>query len=260
MTPIDNRQQTSRVPHKYHREDFSTNLFTTISELPSVIHFDLHRIIMTVAPQVTCFFHEGTNTCTYVVKDAETSHAMIIDPVMDFDVGAARTAHTHDEKVRAFCESNGLTVDYIIETHVHADHLTGANYLSEKYPQAKTAIGENVKTVQALFQQVFNLDAKKDNFSPDGSQFHLLLKDNEEFKLGNSTVKVLHTPGHTPACISLVIGNAVFTGDTLFMPDMGTARCDFPGGDVEQLYKSIQRLFELPDDTRVFVGHDYGPG
>lgn len=215
---------------------------------------------MVAAPEVTCFFHNDTNTCTYVVKDAGTKHAMIVDPVLDFDSGSARTANQHNEKVQAFCESNDLIVDYIIETHVHADHLTGAHYLSEKFPHAKTAIGENVTTVQALFQQVFNLDGEKDNFRPDGSQFHLLLKDNQEFMLGETPVKVWHTPGHTPACISLVVGNAVFTGDTLFMPDMGTARCDFPGGDVEQLYKSIQRLFELPDDTRVFVGHDYGPG
>lgn len=217
---------------------------------------------MVVAPpQVTCFFHEDTNTCTYVVKDAATSHAMIIDPVMDFDAGAARTAQVHNERVETFCKENDLSIAYIIETHVHADHLTGANYLAQQFPDAKTAIGENVKTVQALFQKIFNLDGEKDKFLPDGSQFDLLLKDNEEFMLGETPVKAWYTPGHTPACISLVVGDCVFTGDTLFMPDMGTARCDFPGGSVDQMYHSIQRLFDhLPDETRVFVGHDYAPG
>jgi glyoxylase-like metal-dependent hydrolase (beta-lactamase superfamily II) len=188
---------------------------------------------------------------------------MILDPVMDFDMGAARTANTHNEIVADFCESNGLNVDYIIETHVHADHLTGAAGLSQRFPAAKTSIGENVKDVQALFQKVFNLSSKSpDNFSADGSQFDLLLKDQQELPLGpNMTMKVMHTPGHTPACISLIVGDAVFTGDTLFMPDMGTARCDFPGGSVEQLYHSIQRLYgTLDDSTRVFVGHDYAPG
>jgi glyoxylase-like metal-dependent hydrolase (beta-lactamase superfamily II) len=212
------------------------------------------------APDVTCIFHDGTNTCTYVVKDAASNHAMIIDAVMDFDAGAARTSHSHDEKVAAFCESHNLQVDYIVETHVHADHLTGANYLSSKFPNAKTAIGEHVTDVQSLFKGIFNLDATKDHFEPDGSQFDMLLKDNGEFMLGDTLVKIWHTPGHTPACVSYVIGDAVFTGDTLFMPDMGTARCDFPGGSVEQMYNSVQRLYTLPDSTRVFVGHDYGPG
>jgi glyoxylase-like metal-dependent hydrolase (beta-lactamase superfamily II) len=216
---------------------------------------------MITSPQVTCFFHNDTNTCTYVVKDSSSQHAIIVDPVMDFDAGSARTAHEHNQKVELFCESNDLIVDYIIETHVHADHLTGANYLAEKFPEAKTAIGENVKAVQAVFQKIFNLDPEKDRFLPDGSQFDLLLRDGQELKLGETCIRVLHTPGHTPACVALVIGDAVFTGDTLFMPDMGTARCDFPGGSVDQLYRSIQRLYtELPDETRVFVGHDYAPG
>lgn len=211
------------------------------------------------SPQVTCFFHNDTNTCTYIVKDATSNHAMIIDPVMDFSSESARTGQIHNEKVEQHCKSNDLIVDYIVETHVHADHMTGANYLAHQFPSAKTAIGENVKIVQALFKQVFNLDAKKDNFEPDGSQFDMLFKDEDQIMLGNTSIKVMYTPGHTPACISLLIGDAVFTGDTLFMPDMGTARCDFPGGSVEQLYNSIQRLYQLPDETRVFVGHDYGP-
>ena len=153
---------------------------------------------MVSAPQVTCFFHEDTNTCTYVVKDAATDHAMIIDPVMDFDAGAARTGQVHNQRVEAFCKDNHLSVDYIVETHVHADHLTGADYLAQQFPNAKTAIGENVKAVQALFQQVFNLHEEKDNFMPDGSQFDLLFKDNGEFMLGETPVKVWHTPVHTP--------------------------------------------------------------
>ena len=213
------------------------------------------------SPIVNCIFHKDTNTCTYIVQEQNSKHAMIIDPVMDFDMGSAGTSQTHNEAVVLFCETNELQVDYIIETHVHADHLTGAQFLHSKFPQAKTAIGEHVKDVQSLFQQVFNLDAQKDNFKPDGSQFDMLLQDNQEFVLGNETpVNVLHTPGHTPACVSLVVGDAVYTGDTLFMPDFGTARCDFPGGSVDQLYHSIQRLYELPDSTRVFVGHDYAPG
>lgn len=216
---------------------------------------------MTLSPDVTCFFHKDTNTCTYVVKDPSSQHALIIDPVMDFDGGSARTGQQHNETVVSFCKENKLVIDYIMETHVHADHLTGANYLSHEFPNAKTAIGENVKVVQQVFQHIFNLDPVKDKFVPDGSQFDMLLKDNQELVLGSLTIRVLHTPGHTPACISLVIGDAVFTGDTLFMPDMGTARCDFPGGSVDQLYQSIQRLYgELPDEMRVFVGHDYAPG
>jgi glyoxylase-like metal-dependent hydrolase (beta-lactamase superfamily II) len=215
---------------------------------------------MTSSPQVTCFFHNDTFTCTYVVKDAESDAAMIIDPVMDFDAGSANTAQDHNEKVVQFCITNNLNVQYIIETHVHADHLTGANYLAQKFPNAQTAIGENVKTVQEVFQSIFNLDEKKDKFVPDGSQFSMLLKDGQELMLGKTPIKIMHTPGHTPACICLLIGDAVFTGDTLFMPDMGTARCDFPGGSVDQLYESIQRLYKsLSDDTRVFVGHDYAP-
>jgi glyoxylase-like metal-dependent hydrolase (beta-lactamase superfamily II) len=185
---------------------------------------------------------------------------MIIDPVLDFDMSSARTSQTHNDSVVSFCDIKHLQVDYIVETHVHADHLTGANYLQSKFPGAKTIIGENVVQVQELFQKIFNLDGEKDKFQANGSQFDMLLKDGQTFELGGTTCKVLYTPGHTPACVSLVIGDAVFSGDTLFMPDMGTARCDFPGGSVEQLYQSIQRLYELPDDTRVFVGHDYGPG
>jgi glyoxylase-like metal-dependent hydrolase (beta-lactamase superfamily II) len=179
---------------------------------------------------------------------------------MDFDPAAVRTSQKHNEAVASYCEMEDLQVDYIIETHVHADHMTGAEFLKKKYPQAKTAIGENVTKVQEIFKGIFNLNTKGDNFEPDGTQFELLLQDGQELDLGSLKIKILYTPGHTPACVSLVIGDAVFTGDTLFMPDMGTARCDFPAGSVENLYNSIQRLYELPDETRVFVGHDYAPG
>jgi glyoxylase-like metal-dependent hydrolase (beta-lactamase superfamily II) len=215
----------------------------------------------TLKPQVQCIFHDATSTCTYIVQDPSSKHAMIIDPVMDFDPAAVRTSQKHNEAVASYCEMEELQVDYIIETHVHADHMTGAEFLKNKFPDAKTAIGENVTKVQSLFKGIFNLETKADNFEPDGTQFDMLLKDEEELELGNIKVRVLYTPGHTPACVSLVVGDAVFTGDTLFMPDMGTARCDFPAGSVENLYNSIQRLYkELPDDTRVFVGHDYAPG
>lgn len=212
-------------------------------------------------PEVHCIFHEGTSTCTYIVKDQFSKHAMIIDPVMDFDPVTVRTNNKHNEAVVSYCVKEDLHVDYIIETHVHADHMTGAEFLKTKFPDAKTAIGENVTQVQSIFKGIFNLNSTSDNFEPDGKQFDMLLKDEQEFEVGNLKVKVLYTPGHTPACVSLVVGDAVFTGDTLFMPDMGTARCDFPAGSVENLYNSIQRLYrELEDETRVFVGHDYGPG
>ena len=221
---------------------------------------------MTSSPSVHCLFHADTNTATYVVSDPKSNHAMIIDPVMDYDAAAARTSNDHNDKVISYVETQQLKVDYIVETHVHADHLTGADYLKAKLggpqnPNIQTAIGEHVTKVQKVFQNIFGLDPEKDNFLPDGSQFDMLLKDGQEFELGTLMVKVMHTPGHTPACINLIVGDAVFTGDTLFMPDSGTARCDFPGGSVTDMYTSIQKLYNaLPDETRVFVGHDYGAG
>lgn len=208
-------------------------------------------------PVAHCIFHENTNTCTYIVKDPTSNHAMIIDPVLDFEMASGQTTNTHNDAVVAYCTEKKLEVDWIVETHVHADHLTGAHFLKTKFPNAKTAIGENVVKVQSLFKGVFNLG---DDFKPDGSQFDVLFKDNQTFQVGNLSGRVLYSPGHTPACICYHIGDALFTGDTIFMPDSGTARCDFPGGSVEQLYKSVQRLYELPDETRVFVGHDYAPG
>jgi len=220
------------------------------------------------APLVKCFFHKDTSTCTYVVQESTSKAAAIIDSVLDYEPAAAHTSQAHNDLIIAYCQEQQLDVQYIMETHVHADHLTGANYLHSKFPKAKTCIGENVVKVQTLFQKVFNLVDAKDNFQPDGSQFDILLKDGQELVLGEGTpIKVYHTPGHTPACVSLLIGkDALFTGDTLFMPDMGTARCDFPGGSVEDLYNSIQKIYkQVPEDAgtdnvRVFVGHDYGPG
>lgn len=213
---------------------------------------------MTKQPVVHCLFHKGTSTSTYVVSDPATKRAMIIDSVLDFDPASGRTSNTHNDAVVAYCETNQLLVDWIVETHVHADHLTGASYLKTKFPNAKTGIGENVTQVQELFKGVFNLE---DEFHTDGSQFDVLFQDGQTFPLGEIPGKVLYTPGHTPACVSYAIGDAVFTGDTIFMPDFGTARCDFPKGSAAQLYASVQRLYrELPDATRVFVGHDYQPG
>ena len=168
-----------------------------------------------IKPEVHCMFHEGTSTCTYIVKDPESKNAMIIDPVMDFDPIAVRTTNAHNSKVVSYCESHDLSIRYIIETHVHADHMTGANFLKDTFPGAQTAIGENVTKVQSLFKGIFNLNSAGDNFEPDGKQFDLLLKDGEELDFGtNLKIKVLYTPGHTPACVCLVVGDAVFTGES----------------------------------------------
>jgi glyoxylase-like metal-dependent hydrolase (beta-lactamase superfamily II) len=207
-------------------------------------------------------FHKDTFTCTYIVTEPSSKHTMILDPVMDFDLSSGTTSHAHDDAIVAYCNEHELIVDYILETHVHADHVTGANYLKSKFPNAKTGIGNHVCRVQSLFQTMFHWNHADDDFVPNGKQFDLLLEDEAKFVLGNQLpVKVMHSPGHTPACVCYVVGDTtVFTGDTLFMPDMGTARCDFPGGSVSDLYHSIQRLYKtLPNETRVFVGHDYGP-
>lgn len=208
-------------------------------------------------PEVHCLFHHGTSTCTYVVVDPCTRKTMVIDSVMDFDMASGCTSNEHNEKVVALCQEKNLEVDYIVETHVHADHMTGASYLKDKFPNAKTGIGENVTKVQELFKGIFNL---ADEFHTDGSQFDMLFADRQTFGLGSLSGRVLYTPGHTPACVCFHIGNALFTGDSLFMPDFGTARCDFPGGSSDALYESICKLYQLPDNTRVFVGHDYAPG
>ena len=207
-------------------------------------------------PEVTAFLDEVTNTLTYVVVDPETGQCAVIDPVLDYDLTAGRTSTTAVDAVIEFIEANNLSLDLVLETHVHADHLSAAPVLKERL-QAKIAIGDHITAIQEVFTGIFNLK----DVATDGSQFDLLLADGDEFPIGNIQAKVMHTPGHTPACVTFVIGDAVFVGDTLFMPDFGTARCDFPGGDAEALYDSIQKIFELPNDARLFMCHDYkAPG
>jgi len=207
--------------------------------------------------QIETFFDPATWTLTYVVFDPETGDAIVIDPVLDYDPLAVSTNTESNERVAAFIDERGLRLKGILETHAHADHLSGSQWLKERYG-APVIIGEHIRTVQETFKGVFHLP---EEFKTDGSQFERLVTDGEKLNLGSLTIDVLHTPGHTPACVSYLIGDAVFTGDALFMPDFGTGRCDFPAGSAEDLYRSIQsKLYTLPDETRVFVGHDYLPG
>ena len=208
-------------------------------------------------PDVTAFFDEDTFTVSYLVSDPATRRAAIIDSVLDFDQASGRTKRTSADKIIAHVEKHGLKVDWVLETHVHADHVSAGDYLKSKLG-GRSAIGEHVRIVQNTFARIFNAGP---GFAADGRQFDHLFKDGDTFKVGNLDARVLHTPGHTPACITYVIGDAAFVGDTLFMPDYGTARCDFPGGDAAVLYRSIQKLFSLPPETRVFLCHDYkAPG
>ena len=208
------------------------------------------------SPDVKPFFDEATNTVSYVVADPETSQCVVIDPVLDYDAAAGRVSTRSVDEIIQFIAAQNLNLDLVLETHVHADHLSAARVLKEKL-NSRTAIGTHIKTVQDVFSGVFNLS----DLAADGSQFDLLLSDSDEIQIGSLTCKVMHTPGHTPACNTYVIGDAAFIGDTLFMPDYGTARCDFPGGDAGLLFDSIQRIFQLPDDTRLFLCHDYkAPG
>jgi len=208
------------------------------------------------APSVTAFFDEATFTVTYVVADPDSAHAAIVDPVLDYDPASGRTSTASADKVAAFVRDNNLSIDWVLETHVHADHLSAAPYLREKLG-GTVAIGKNVAAVQETFQGVFNIE----DLATDGSQFDHLFEDGDEFSIGDMAGSIIGTPGHTPACITYVIGDAAFVGDTLFMPDFGTARTDFPGGDAGMLYDSIQRILALPGDTRLFMCHDYkAPG
>lgn len=208
-------------------------------------------------PAVTSFFDPATYTYSYVVRDPNSQSCVIIDSVLDYDPASGRTATTGVDKLIAFVKEQQLSVKWLLETHVHADHLSAAPYLQAQLG-GQLAIGAKITTVQQVFGEIFNAEAQ---FARDGSQFDRLLNEGDTLGFGSLTVQVLHTPGHTPACLSYVIGDAVFVGDTLFMPDYGTARCDFPGGDAHRLYQSIQRLFKLPDTTRVFLCHDYkAPG
>ncbi len=207
-------------------------------------------------PDVTAFFDPATYTVSYVVADPSTRRAAIIDPVLDYQASSGRTSTVSADKVVAFVKEHDLEVDWILETHVHADHLSGAPYIKAQLG-GETAIGEHVTAVQDVFKGIFNLP----DLATDGSQFDRLFKDGDTFTVGNVEGQVMHTPGHTPACITYVIGDTVFVGDTLFMPDFGSARTDFPGGDAGQLYDSIQRIYALPADTRMFMCHDYkAPG
>ncbi len=203
-------------------------------------------------PTIKTFFDGPTFTATHVVYDPQTRHAAIIDSVLDFDQASGRTHTGSAEAVVAFVQAEKLTVDWILETHAHADHLSAAPFLKEKLG-GSVVIGADITTVQSTFAKVFN---EPDTFAQDGSQFDRLMVDGEEFAVGGIPAIALHVPGHTPACIAFVIGDAVFVGDTLFMPDYGTARCDFPGGDARTLYRSIRRLMELPGEARVFLCHD----
>jgi glyoxylase-like metal-dependent hydrolase (beta-lactamase superfamily II) len=207
-------------------------------------------------PNVQAFHDEATFTVTYVVSDPATSRAAIIDPVHDFDAASGRISTSSADAVVDYVRSSKLDVEWILETHVHADHLSGAPYLQEQLG-GKVAIGAQVGAVQETFKRIFNLD----DLATDGSQFDRLFVDGDTFNVGNIEARVIATPGHTPACITYVIGDTAYVGDTLFMPDFGTARTDFPGGSAAQLYDSIQRILSLPDETRLFMCHDYkAPG
>ena len=207
-------------------------------------------------PNVSAFFDEATFTVTYVVSDPATGRAAVVDPVLDFDPASGRTSTTSADEVVAFVQDNKLGVDWVLETHVHADHLSGAPYIRETLG-GKAAIGKDVTAVQEAFKGVFNLK----DLATDGSQFEHLFADTETFLVGDIEAYVIATPGHTPACVTYVVGDAAFVGDTLFMPDFGSARTDFPGGSAPQLYDSIQKILALPDDTRLFMCHDYkAPG
>ena len=204
-------------------------------------------------PSVRAFFDEATFTVSYVVRDPASSACAIIDSVLDYDPASGRTSHGSADAVIAYVRAEGLDVLWQLETHAHADHLSAAPYLQSALG-GRLAIGENIVRVQDTFGKLFNTGH---DFARDGRQFDHLFRDGERFSIGGLEAIALHVPGHTPACMAYVVGDAVFVGDTLFMPDYGTARCDFPGGDAATLYHSIQRLLELPDETRVFLCHDY---
>ncbi|MGB7334577.1 MAG: MBL fold metallo-hydrolase [Salaquimonas sp.] len=214
-----------------------------------------YPVNMDVKPEVSAHFDEATNTISYIVKDPKSNHCAIIDSVMDIDYAAGRITHEHADLLINEIKDRGLTLDWIIETHVHADHLSAAPYLQEKLG-GKIGVGEKIMVVQETFGKVFNEGTE---FQRDGSQFDALFKDGDTYMIGEMQAFAIYTPGHTPACMVHVIGDAAFAGDTLFMPDGGSARADFPGGDAGELYDSIQKVLALPDDMRLFMCHDYGP-
>jgi glyoxylase-like metal-dependent hydrolase (beta-lactamase superfamily II) len=206
-------------------------------------------------PDVRVFFDPATWTLTYIVKDPNSSSCAIIDSVLDYEAASGRTKTESADKVIAMIQSEGLAVEWILETHVHADHLSAAPYLHNKLG-GKIGIGAHIIDVQNIFGNLFNAEPE---FRRDGSQFDHLFTDGDAFSIGGLTATAIHTPGHTPACMTYHVGDALFVGDTMFMPDFGTARCDFPGGDARVLYQSIRRLLELPPETRMFMCHDYMP-
>lgn len=206
--------------------------------------------------KVEAFYDEATNSLSYVVFDPDTRDAVVIDAVLDFDPQWVHVRESSVEHVIAFVETHRLHVHYVLDTHVHADHFSGSQALKARLGAA-VGIGAHITDVQTTFRDIFNWTAE---FATDGRQFDVLLEDGRPLQAGSLTVTPIHTPGHTPACLTYAIGDALFTGDTMFMPDFGTGRCDFPGGSAAQLYDSIQKLYALPDATRVFVGHDYQPG
>ncbi|MGL6212155.1 MAG: MBL fold metallo-hydrolase [Paracoccaceae bacterium] len=210
---------------------------------------------LALKPAVTGFFDAQTNTVSYVVRDPVSTSCAIIDAVMDIDYAAGRITYDGADRIAAFVRAEGLRVEWLIETHVHADHLSGAPYL-QGLLGGKIGIGDQITVVQHTFGKIFNEGTE---FQRDGSQFDALFADGDSYHIGTMTARVLHTPGHTPACMTHVIGDTAFVGDTLFMPDGGSARADFPGGDARQLYRSIRRVLALPDPMRLFMCHDYGP-
>ncbi|MEO9298892.1 MBL fold metallo-hydrolase [Devosia alba] len=219
-----------------------------MTSIPFTPELDVH-------PEVVAFFDKPTNTISYVVKDPNSNACAVIDSVMDIDYAAGRITYDGADKIIAYIQDKKLDLQWLIETHVHADHLSAAPYIQGKLG-GKLGIGENIKIVQETFGKVFNEGTE---FQRDGSQFDRLFTDGDSYKIGGLTAHVMHTPGHTPACMTHVVGDAAFVGDTLFMPDGGSARADFPGGDARTLYRSIQRVLALPAQTRLFMCHDYGP-
>jgi len=214
-----------------------------------------YPVDLSVRPEVKAFFDEATNTISYVVKDPASNACAIVDSVMDIDYAAGRITYDHADAMIAYVKEKGLRLEWIIETHVHADHLSAAPYIQDKLG-GKIGIGDQIMVVQETFGKVFNEGTE---FQRDGSQFDALFKDGDTYRIGEMEALAIYTPGHTPACMTHVMGNAGFVGDTLFMPDGGSARADFPGGDAGTLYDSIQKLLALPSDLRLFMCHDYGP-
>lgn len=218
---------------------------------------EIQTRILPMKPEVKAFFDEATFTVSYVVRDPNSESAAVIDSVLDYDSKSGRTDTRSADKIIAYVKGNNLNVEWLLETHAHADHLSAAPYI-QKEVGGTTAIGAQITEVQDVFAKIFNVEK---GFQTDGRQFEYLLEDGEEFKIGGVTLRAMHTPGHTPACMTYVTEGAAFVGDTLFMPDFGTARADFPGGDARTLYKSIQKVLALPDETTLYMCHDYkAPG